>query len=190
MSIEQPKSKISSSRAMTSTFWRAVFPNPTPGSRTIRECAIPAFSASANERAKNRRISAMISIDAFVFSPVMHDHHRRLGGGNRVGHGRIFLQPPDVVHQHGAQFDRTRADIRLIGIDRKRHFACIGELGQDRFLSGELLGFRYRYRSRSSRLRAYIDDVATFCRHPLCVGQRRLCCNEPATVRRRNPASS
>ena len=40
----------------------------------------------------------------------------------------FLLQAPDVVYKNGAQLDCARGDIRLVGVDRERHFERAGEL--------------------------------------------------------------
>jgi hypothetical protein len=66
----------------------------------------------------------------------VHDNHCRLGGGNGVGHARVLLQAPDVIHHDGAKLDRACRHRLFVGVDRHWHVESAGEVCQDRIDSG------------------------------------------------------
>src|ERR1700730_18620530 len=102
-----------------------------------------------------------IGIDA---GAIVHQNHCRAGFGDRVGHGTIFLQSPNIVDHACAEFCCATRDLGFGRIDRKRNVDATCQLAENGREAGELLFRRDGRMAWARGFRPHIDNVGAICR--------------------------
>src|ERR1700730_12458731 len=88
------------------------------------------------EEAAHVRDDVKVGIDAVA---IVHQDHRGASFGDRGGHGRIFLQSPNIVDHTGAEVCCAARDLGFGRVDRKRNVDATRQLAENGFEAGELL---------------------------------------------------
>ena len=95
---------------------------------------------------------------------IVHQNHCCAGFGDRVGHGGIFLQSPNIVDHAGAEFCCAARDLGFGRVDRKRNVDGTRQLAENGFEAGEFLFRRDGRMAWARGFRPHIDNVGAIGR--------------------------
>ena len=155
----------SPSRARISAFCSLRFPNPSPGSITIRARSTPAPTARCTDASRSCTDRAHHVFERRKLGPSFRraahviDDQRRV----MIGHGarqlRIERQAGRIVDDLSAMLQSLFRDRRFVGVHRNRHRQLAAQPLQHGNQPAQLFGFRNALGTGPRRFRADVDDV-------------------------------